>query len=181
MQKVTVAVGTVSALKLRAVGVAFEKLGLDADISSHGIASGVPDQPFGIPQMREGATNRCAGIRSMFPQAEFALGIESGIVKKGDTWYDTICVHALRASVGTNEAYSAFFPIPAWIVKEIQTRSSELGEVVKILAAGGEKDALKYFSHDTLKREEILAQAIVCALMPLIFTDRYQPRVIDEQ
>ena len=52
--------------------------------------------------------------------------------------------------------------------------TSDIGIITQKLADGGEKDAMKYLSLGTVHREELLTQAIQCALAPIQFPNRYQ-------
>lgn len=168
-----VAVGTESALKIRAVKAAFEGFGQEVIIFSCKAESGVGIQPVGTEEMENGATNRAQWAQQQYPDADLYIGIESGLVQQNWQWFDPACVVVLTCGGGHFVAFGAYFPIPTWMAKQTINEKTELGEVVKKLAGGGEKDPMKYLSAGTIPREQLLAQAIQCALTPFLHAQRY--------
>lgn len=170
-----VVVGSESRIKLSAVAAALESLGItDAVCSGVTVESGVGIQPVGTGQIEDGARTRARNASILCPGADFYIGIENGIVFKTSERFDVPCV-VVRDDAGRESmALGAFFPIPIWMADRTLDRQSELGEIVKELAGGGEKDPMAYLSRGTLAREALLAQAVCCALVPLLNQDRYQ-------
>ena len=173
MKMIVVAVGTESALKIRAVSAALKALGYDPKVLSYKAESGVGIQPVGTQEMEQGARFRAKAAFDAYPDAEYGIGIESGLVKQNGAWFDPACVVVLGRAGLSSMAFGAYFPVPAWMVEETLAQKTELGEVVKKRAGGGEKDPMKYLSDDTLPREQLLAQAIQCAFIPLTHSHRY--------
>jgi len=171
-----VIVGTESALKLRAVKAAFEGLGHEVEVVPCKAESGIGIQPIGTEEMIQGASNRAEWARSgdIDQTARYCIGIENGLVQLNGLWFDPTCVVIVQRGGRRGIAFGAHFPIPRWVVDRVLDEKTELGEVVKRLAGGGEKDPMKYFSEDKIAREHLLAQAIQCALVPLLYHDRYQ-------
>lgn len=187
----TIAVGTKSALKIRAVESALKQLGErgvtelgDLSLVPHTLYtgetdSGIPAQPFGLEKMFEGALNRARTAREAH-DAEIGIGIENGLFDisfRKDTynWFDPPAVaivyprwQAMGLSLG------AALPIPNSMVREVQEQQSELGHIIQNRAGGGEKDPHKYLSKGVLDRESIIAQAILCAFTVLISADEYR-------
>jgi len=180
MSKLLIAVGTESALKLRAVEAAFEALSMDIEIEIQGIKaeSNVPDQPFGFDKIIEGATNRAQSAMKQLPAASLGIGIESGLVEINGLWYDPPCVVVSDINSGhatASVAFGALFPIPSWVIQYIRAKDTELGHVVQKLSGGGEKDPHDYFSKKSMKREQVIEHAVLCALTPVFCPDRYMP------
>jgi len=168
-----VVVATESALKIRAVAVALSRFDINISILPCKADSGVGEQPYGTKEMEAGARGRVEHAMKLQPKGHFYIGIENGLVCQDGRWYDPACVFILDATGGESLAFSAFFPIPEWIVKIVQEEGTELGEVIKELAGGGEKDPMKYLSKGKVMREELLTQALCCALAQILFPNRY--------
>ena len=187
----SIAVGTKSALKIRAVELALKQLGErgitrlgDLSFSSYELHtsetdSGIPAQPFGLEQMFAGALNRAKSARAAL-DADIGIGIENGLfdISLGDgkqRWFDPPAVaivyprwQVMGLSLG------AALPIPSSMVREVQEQQSELGVIVQKRAGGGEKDPHKYLSQGVLDRQSIIAQAVLCAFTVLISADEYR-------
>ena len=175
MSTATVALGTESALKIRATEVAVNSVGCETKILFGKTESGVNVQPVGLEEMETGANNRASRARERNAEADFYVGIENGLVQQNGRWYDPTCIVILTSSGESSVAFGAYFPIPTWMAEQavLKTTESDIGQIVQALAGGGEKDAMKYLSEDTISREQLLAQAIQCALVPLLRQHRY--------
>jgi len=193
MQVQKVVVGSESSIKLRAVKAALKAVGFDIEPIGCKAESGIPAQPIGKSLMTTGAISRAKNARRLHPDANLYIGIENGLVLEGgsswyesgyifqnsDRWYDPACVAVLvSGSDVPSIAFSAHFPIPRWIVERVTDKKSEMGFVIQELAGGGEKDPMKWLSHDTIPREELLAQAVHCALLEIVFPERYREPVL---
>lgn len=166
------AAGTTSKLKLRAVAEALKRLGIYTGATGVEVDSIVPNQPFGFEMMRKGAEHRALFARQRL-DADFGIGIESGLVKVELQWYDPPCVIVVGRDDEPSVAYGALFPIPERMAEEVQTTHGELGHVIQAAAGGGEKDPHKWLSDGEVSRDEIIIQAILCAFAPLRHPDRY--------
>lgn len=87
-----IAVGSTSLIKVDAVREALFGLGMEVEVVSASVPSGVSEQPRENETVL-GARNRAAGAREAFPGA-WAVGIESGIFDEGKNWSDrgVICL-----------------------------------------------------------------------------------------
>jgi inosine/xanthosine triphosphatase len=174
MSSLKVAVGTESALKLRAVKTALESLlTYPFEVTSYKAESGISDQPVGVEEMERGAENRAKAALNAAENRGVAIGIESGLIQRGTFWFDQVCVVVLGSSGGRSVAFGAEFPIPRNIVEETFAQKSELGEIIKKHGYGGEKDPIHYLSGGQLKREDFLVQAIQCALVRPVHFEYY--------
>jgi inosine/xanthosine triphosphatase len=177
MEKIKVAVGTDSALKIRALRAALAALGYEAEVLFGKAESGVNMQPVGLDEMERGARNRAAYASKEHSEAQFYVCIENGLVQQSGRWYDPTCIVVLTSWGGEESvAFGAFFPVPTWIAEKAASdkTNTDIGIIVQGLAGGGEKDAMKYLSEGTVHREELLAEAIECAFTPIRFPNRYQ-------
>jgi inosine/xanthosine triphosphatase len=169
-----VAVGSESALKLRAVETAFKSLlKLPFEIVSYKVESGVRSQPIGVEEMELGTSNRAKAAWGAATDPGAAIGIESGLIERNDKWFDQTCVVMFGSNGGRSVAFGAEFPIPRDIVEQTFAEESEIGEVIKKRGGGHEKDPMLFLSGGSLSREEFLIQAIQCALVRPIHFEYY--------
>ncbi|MDQ5969065.1 MAG: inosine/xanthosine triphosphatase [Patescibacteria group bacterium] len=167
-----IAIGTTSELKVRALKSAVVQIDLDAEIIPHKTDSGVSVQPFGYDEIILGATNRAMQCKKDL-DCDISLSVESGLVKIGDDYFDIACVCAISKDGNKSFTYSAGYFVPEWMIREIKENKTELGFITQRLSGDTDKDPLKYFSNNVIKREELLSQAIILAIVKLFNVDRY--------
>lgn len=82
----TVIVGSTNPVKVQAARQGFEKMFPEEifEVSGVNVASGVPDQPFGDAQTLLGARNRAQAVKALHPEADFCVGMEGGVVERGE-------------------------------------------------------------------------------------------------
>ena len=87
MQKLVIAVGSTNPVKVNSVRTAF-KMNFpetELEICGYSVPSGVPDQPWGDAETRQGALNRaenCLGVHAMQHgggMPDYAVGLEGGV------------------------------------------------------------------------------------------------------
>ena len=78
-----IAIASESAIKIDACQRVFP----DAEIIPVKVSSGVDEQPVGDAAV-EGARNRALEAREVYPSADYWIGIENGIFRGRDAWYD---------------------------------------------------------------------------------------------
>jgi non-canonical (house-cleaning) NTP pyrophosphatase len=180
-----VAVGTKSALKVRAVEAALKQLqerGIKElgdlafspwELRTGETDSGIPAQPFGLQQMFTGALNRARASREMH-DAHIGIGIENGLIDAsvGDDRPAVAVVYPRWQVMGLS--VSAALPIPSAMVRDVREQNSELGVIVQKRAGGGEKDPHKFLSKGVLDRESIITQAVLSAFAVVINADEYR-------
>ena len=117
---------TTNPAKIRAILHAFiEIYGEDAcDIESVDVDSGVPEQPLGNAQTRQGARNRVINARQAKPDADFWVAIEAGI-DEGSTFSWVV----IESATQRGEARSATLPLPAIILEKVRAGEA-LGPVM---------------------------------------------------
>jgi inosine/xanthosine triphosphatase len=167
-----IAIATTSELKIRALKDALDKLGVNAEIVQRKTDSGVSSQPFGFEEMTLGAKNRVAQCKKEL-NADLFLSVESGIAPIEGNFFDVACAYALSNDGKESISYSSGYFLPEWMVREVKEKNTELGHITQRLSGGGEKDPLRYLSGDSMRREELLSQAIALALVKLSKEEKY--------
>ena len=164
-----IAIGTASELKIRACEKALEKFDIGGELVSTKTESGVADQPFGFGEITTGAKNRAEAALKNVENAELGIGIENGLIhiEEIDQWFDMPCICILQKNGGESIAFGAGYDIPLEMIERIKSENIELGKIIQLLDRNAEKDPIAYFSGGKLKREEIIQQAIECALSRL--------------
>ncbi|MCX6717625.1 MAG: inosine/xanthosine triphosphatase [Candidatus Taylorbacteria bacterium] len=169
-----ISIGTKSELKVRAVENALKKLSIKAEIVFGETESGVSMQPFGFDEITKGAKQRALQAITR-DNADYGVGIESGIVeiKQADDSFDTACVCVISRNKETSFSFSTIHFVPKDVLKEIKEKGTEFGKITIRFSGDKEKDNIKYFSDGALKREEFVSQAVACAFIKFIKTDKY--------
>lgn len=167
-----IAIATTSELKIRALESALKRLNIIAEIISIKTDSGVSLQPFGYNETTKGAKNR-AHEASAVAGADLVVAIESGLIEIEENYFDVACICALSKDKDESIAYSGGYFTPQWIIDEIKETNTEYGFITQRLSGDKDKDPIKYFSDGVIKREEILSQAIIIALIKIINKDKY--------
>jgi len=111
MKQVRVAVGTQNPCKITAVKDAFSATFPPEEYEiitlPYSIPSGVPDQPFGDSETKQGAINRARGayseaLNNSDHPADFGVGLEGGIeIIKNDAGGDDLWCMAFMCIIGT--------------------------------------------------------------------------------
>lgn len=160
-----IAVGTTSELKLRAIQKAFNRAKIVVEITSHKVKSDVPKQPFSEKEITAGATNRAKNALTKEKNADYGLGIESGIVLKNRKYFDlAACVIANQKGEIVGEAFSAAVEVPLKIISRVKNEDLESCAVAQKLGNLREKDSLLWYTGNRLSRSPVLEDAIFLAL-----------------
>lgn len=160
-----IAVGTTSELKLRAVKNALNRAGIVAEITGHKIKSDVPKQPFSEKEIVAGATIRAQNALIKDKNADYGLGIESGIALKNKKYFElAACIIVNQKGEIVGEAFSAAVETPAKVVHLIKANDSEAGFIAQQLGKIQEKDPLLWYTGRKMSRDKILENAIFLAL-----------------
>ena len=172
-----IAIGTTSELKIRACKEALSKLGIESELLAVKAQSVVPDQPFGFEQITQGAKNRAVEALKLTENADFSIGIENGLAKVDEIgqWFDIPCVCIVTKEGDESYSFGSAYFVPDWMIDKIKEENTELGFIIQELDGEAEKDPIGYFSSGKFKREEILTQAIICALVKVIKKEKYNP------
>lgn len=172
-----IALGTDSALKVRATDLACDKVGLGgADIVQIKAKSHVNEQPVGEYETTLGSKNRAWQAMQAVPDADFSLGVESGICRIGKEWFETVQVTLLWRNghhVGLGYADRTIYP--DWAVDEARRRGFDTTTVGQVLAEKlgfDPKNPHLGLSGGRLSRVDQLTRAIESTLVGAGFTGK---------
>lgn len=140
-----VAIGSKNPVKIAAVQEAFEKVwpGRSFEFDGVEVLSGVSDQPMSDEESITGATNRARRAREQ-KDADFGVGLEGGIQKIGERWFDCgwIVVTDRDGKLGVGSSIRMIVPQK---MMALILSGKELGEVVDIVF--GTKNAKQAEGH----------------------------------
>ena len=129
-----VVVGSGNPVKVNAVRAVLARC--TAAVVVHGIpvASGVPDQPWGDAETRDGALARARAALDSDPDADLAVGLEGGAVREGDGTVRTCAWAAIVDRQGvTSTGGSLAMPLPPRVVALLDA-GVELGHAMDEVA-----------------------------------------------
>ena len=178
-----VAVGSKNPVKLAAVRQAFFRAFPDRYIAFAGrdVPSGVRDQPWGHEETWKGATQRARGALLAETGADYAVGIEGGVVQAGDGLRSVayVAIRRSRDMRGSLE-HTASFKLPPRVARLLFGQEPghgklELGAACDLVfnetnskQQGGTVGAV---TRGLLDRTAYYEHAIVCALAPFLHDD----------
>ncbi len=153
--------------------------GVRTQFRAFSVSSGVHEQPVGFELTWKGALNRARGAFKKWPKAEYAIGLESGLIPAGGRLFDFQLCALTDASGRVSSGCSMGFPLPKKVEEGIfgtngkragrMAIKQSLGQVVDKLS--GQKDigkkhgALYFLSRALLSRQEMTVQAVLCAMV----------------
>ncbi|MBD3227928.1 MAG: DUF84 family protein, partial [Candidatus Lokiarchaeota archaeon] len=135
----------------------------------------------------EGAQNRAEFALNHLLKKEntklpyYGIGIEAGLAKISlaptnymDFQFCVIMDKKKEISLGSGIA----FEYPNFVINQVFTEKKEIGDIMGELANNKnlkrEAGAIGYLSDNTLKRIDILKEAVICALLPRINNTLYR-------
>ncbi|MBP9732314.1 MAG: inosine/xanthosine triphosphatase [Candidatus Magasanikbacteria bacterium] len=169
MKKVIVA--SKNPVKINSAKLAFERMFPDSQFEVVGIPapSEVPDQPFGDEETLMGATNRAKNAYAANPDADFWVGMEGGIERRGDDMevFAWMVVKSKDNTWGKGKTGSFFLPKP---IIELINQGIELAvaddQVFGRSNSGQKNGATGLLTGDVIDRTEYYVHATVLALIP---------------
>jgi inosine/xanthosine triphosphatase len=157
---VKIVVGSTSPHKLAAVRQACDVIEIAAEISGVEVVSAVSAQPFGLDEIVYGAKGRSA-----IESSGLVIGIESGIVSAGTTYFDLAAV-VLRDHgeiVGTSLTTGIVIPYDfvreSWATMPRRT----VGSVMRELAGSDPTDGASYLTKGRYSRVDQIAAGVIAA------------------
>ena len=187
MTKKVICVGSLNPVKINSVRNAFNKYFTNFQMYKIKADSHVPNQPIGMDSIIKGAINRAKVsinylIKNQIALKDvFGIGIETGLAdvpyaktKYMDFQFCVIMDENDNISMGSGIA----FEYPPLIINEVLTKKdTEIGKIIGRLANNmnlkNEGGAISFLSKNVITREEILTQAVICALLPRINKELY--------
>lgn len=173
-----VIVGSHNPVKLATTKEAFELLFPEEAFAFETFAapSGVPDQPFGQAETKQGAINRAEACRAAHPEADHWVGLEGGLEKiDGAYWvFAWMCVLGSDDTIGLGRTGS--FMLPHKVSERID-QGEELGIATDVVFnetnskhKGGAVGAL---TNELISRKDFYRDAMVFALIPFVKPELY--------
>lgn len=178
LQPVRVAVGSANGVKVAAVLEEFVRvLPLPTDVRGFTVQSGVPEQPRDGETL-EGARNRAKAALAAWPEADYAVGIEAGLVRypahEGHLEAQA-CVVLDRAG-GESHGWGPAFHYPAFVTGRAlrgEMVSDILGPIANDPALGSTTGAIGYLTQGRLDRTALSRLAVLMAFVPRFRRDLY--------
>jgi inosine/xanthosine triphosphatase len=173
-----IAVGSKNPSKLEAVRSAFQAVWPNEEWQALGVdvKSGVSDQPMSDEESIRGATQRARLALEMIPEAEYSVGLEGGIQKLADQYFDCGWVVVMNGQGELGIGSSAKMPVPAKIM-ELVFQGTELGFADdQIFGKEMSKHGTGHFgsmTNDVLTRSAAYKDGLVAALSRFIHPDLF--------
>ncbi|MBI4133566.1 inosine/xanthosine triphosphatase [Candidatus Uhrbacteria bacterium] len=166
-----VIVASKNPIKIQAARGAFERMFPDASATYEGfsVSSGVPDQPHTEEETLQGAVNRATRARAEYPDADYWVGMEGGVVFNGDAALALAWIAVLGRDGMVGRGRTGTFYLPPE-VGELVRAGHELGEADDIVFgrenSKQQNGAIGLLTGDVLTRTQHYSDATVLALIP---------------
>ncbi|MGD0729268.1 MAG: inosine/xanthosine triphosphatase [Candidatus Micrarchaeaceae archaeon] len=166
---VNVIVASNNKAKIDATRLIFSQYFHDLKISNATVESGVHQQPTN-DDVFKGAEQRALALIQTDANADFSVGIEGGIIKYFNRWFQLDCVCIINKTGQVSFGNASSFELPNSIVAELQ-KGKELSVVVDELLGRNdtrEIGIINYLSKGQMDKTKHLAEGVLMALLPLI-------------
>jgi inosine/xanthosine triphosphatase len=171
-----VVLGSTNPVKAEATLQAFETFYEDVEVLPLSLPSRVKPFPTSEKETIRGAVNRALAAKAAQPDAEFAVGIESGIVSVEGRSYVrgyAVVVHGEEMGIGSSAAYE----VSERLLKRIDPKTDESKRVIDSIF--GERDVLDkegvvgVLTRGKLVRTAVLRDAVILALTRFVSPEYY--------
>lgn len=140
----------------------------DFTIVGYGANSGVGNTPYD-KETYIGAENRANECKHKFPQADYWVGLESGLVERYGHLYEEAWACVIARDAGTYYGFSSGLKVPDCIIRRMQETQREHWQVMPQLrdelGVNTGKDTWANYTGDMLIREISLEEALRNALV----------------
>jgi inosine/xanthosine triphosphatase len=164
-----VAVGSTNPIKIQAVMEAFQETFGDVEVRGIKVDSEVSDQPF-KDEVIKGSVNRAKNVLKLI-DADFGIGIEGGVMKLGERWYNLGFVAIVDREGGMGTGTSGWFECPPTIL-ELLKSGRELGEVMDDLTGRTDtkkqEGAIGIFTKGKVSRKDLYKHGVFMALISFL-------------
>jgi non-canonical (house-cleaning) NTP pyrophosphatase len=122
-----------------------------------------------------GAINRAIDALENIRDSVIAFSIENGLERILDQWCDTpfLCIKCADGRESTG--WGMPWPLPLWVYQKVEATNCEVGEAIGPRAG---KDPMSAMSGGKITRDVIIAWGIVCAMIPIIYWERWARPVV---
>ncbi len=183
LQPGVVAVGSTNPVKVEPVRLVLARAFPEARVVSVEVRSGVPEQPIGPEQMRQGARNRALGaLKEVLAQApatdetRWGVGLEGGVDFEDEVAWLTGAVAVVTDGGRSSLAWSPRCPLPPRVAAELRA-GGELGplmdELTGIRDSKTKHGAIGYLTNGLALRGLSWEIAFACALGPFLHPELY--------
>lgn len=129
-----VVVGSRNPVKIAAVQAVIARCTASAAVHGIGVASGVPDQPWGDRETRDGALTRAREALAADVEADLAVGLEGGVVRDANGDVRSCAWAAVVDRRGlVSEGGSLAMPLPPAVIRLLEA-GVELGHAMDRVA-----------------------------------------------
>ena len=165
-------IGSVSERKINTVKKIFREYVRNADIDVQGYAtvSGVPDTPWDIETF-QGAYHRAMHSKANIFDAQYYIGLESGLVERFGHIYEEAWCAVVTAEGKEFFGYSSGLKVPDYVLRRMDELKMEHSDVMTLLEKEhGElpNDTWGSYSGGIVLREVSLEEALRNALIQII-------------
>lgn len=167
-----VIIGSTSKRKIATVEKVLRPLFADQEIEVSGVtaASGVPETPWD-KQTFDGALARARNARNASPDADWTVGVESGLVERYGHIYEEAWCCAISTDGREYFGYSSGLKVPDVVLKRMDERHLPHYQVMKLLEEKHgliDSETWGNYSGGTLAREVSLEEAIRNAFIQIV-------------
>ncbi|UJP66167.1 inosine/xanthosine triphosphatase [Mongoliitalea daihaiensis] len=170
-------VGSKNPVKISCTDIAFHQAFDDAFlIEGLNVGSGVSNQPIGDEETYQGALNRAKNSKTVFPEADYWVGIEGGIETMGEEMQAFAWVVILDKTGKIGKAKTATFFLPPAIVALVKG-GMELGDADDQFfnreSSKTGNGAVGILTQQRIDRKDYYSPAVILALIPFMNPDIY--------
>ena len=164
-------------IKINATKLAFEQMFPDKIFQFEGvnISSDISDQPMSNNETLKGAINRSNNAKIECMDADYWVGIEGGVEKKGNEMQVFAWIY-IQSKEMVGKARTATFDLPSKIIELINS-GMELGDADDVIFnrrnSKQKNGAVGILTKDLIDREKYYTHAIIMALIPFKNMDLY--------
>ena len=164
-------------IKINATKLAFEQMFPNKVFQFEGasISSDISDQPMSDKETLKGAINRSNNAKLECIDADYWIGIEGGVEKKGNEMQVFAWIY-IQSKEMVGKARTATFDLPKKIIELIDS-GMELGDADDVIFSRRnskqKNGAVGILTKDLIDREKYYTHAIIMALIPFKNMDLY--------
>lgn len=171
-----VVVGSQNPVKVEATRQAFTLYFDAVEVVGVKVSSGVKPFPTSEAETLQGALARARRAAVAAPDAEFAVGIEAGIITV-DRYKLALAFASVLKADKLGVGSSAGFELPPGLVAQLDPTSDDFKQVIDAMMGGENlfqgEGAIGVLTQSSLTRTVILRDAVICALVRFISPQFY--------
>ncbi|EGG25190.1 hypothetical protein DFA_03438 [Cavenderia fasciculata] len=177
---VIVAVGSTNKSKIRAVQIALEQvfpLEQTHQVLAVSVESSVSAQPMDDDEAIKGAEHRAKVALEKEPTALYGVGLEGGVHKIGDKWFECGWIVTVDRNGRTGISSTSRFEMPKLVMNEIIDNGKELAEVMDQITSKTDvrsnEGAMGIFTNGLLHRDHVYSHAVIFSFSKFVTSPSY--------